>query len=261
MDNRDIDAIGIGSCVYTSVTTKRKKPTMQERNLKQQFDTLLKVTIAPALKQMGFKKKGLHFNKAVNNIFQCFNIQKDKWNSNESLSFTFNVGYYCGKINSVFQETNVSISSPQINDCFIQGRISDLTHKKEQWYELGKTESFERVTSQVNNDIQVFLKQHFEKYNSLEKLKGLVGTNDIERTSMIPPLSQFVFLMITNQKEAATKQIKEEYKNALEPQSSTHTFNYPDGRSKIYTSNPSVNQYYITNLEKYAKYFGIELKG
>ncbi|MGF1636826.1 MAG: DUF4304 domain-containing protein, partial [Cyclobacteriaceae bacterium] len=68
---------------------------MPEANLKEHFDDILRLTIAPALKEMGFKKKGQHFNRQINDIYQCFNIQKSKWNSyNESLSFTFNVGFY-----------------------------------------------------------------------------------------------------------------------------------------------------------------------
>ncbi|MFD2034489.1 DUF4304 domain-containing protein [Belliella marina] len=108
---------------------------MQEAKLKQQFDDLLKFTIAPALKNLEFKKKGLHFNRKVNDIFQCLNIQKSKWNSyDESVSFTFNLGFYYGKINSVLSETEVSILSPCVNDCFIQGRIGSLTKNIDHWF-------------------------------------------------------------------------------------------------------------------------------
>lgn len=233
---------------------------MEEVNLKKQFDDILKVTIAPTLKQMGFKKKGLHFCKEVNDIFQCFNIQINKWNSyNEKFSFTFNIGFYCEKINNVLREKEESNLFPQVNDCFIQLRIRDLTQKIEHWYELSNNISFEVITSEVTNDIELFLLPHFEKYNSLEKLKDFVGAIGLENNK-ISSLGKFVFLMITNQIEAANKQIREEYKNALEPQSTTHTINYPNGTSKIYTYQPSVNEHFIANLEKYAKNYGIELK-
>lgn len=170
------------------------------------------------------------------------------------------MGFYCGKINSVLRETNVLILSHQINNCIIQERIGNLTHNKDHWYELSYKGSFELVTSQVTIDIESFLIPHFEKYNSLDKLKELVLKNDIDRTYLISPLSHFVFLMITNQIETAAKKIKTEYENALEPQSNTHTINYPDGTSKVYTSHPFVNQTFIDNLEKFAKFYNIELK-
>lgn len=233
---------------------------MEEVNLKKQFDDILKVTIAPTLKQMGFKKKGLHFCKKVNDIFQCFNIQRNKWNSsNEKFSFTFNIGFYCEKINNVLREKEESNWFPQVNDCFIQLRIGNLIYKKDYWYEFVNIYSFEKVNDQVYKDIEFVLKSYFEKYNSLGNLKDFAGAIGLEN-NLISPLGKFVFLMITNQIEAANKQIREEYKNALEPQSTTHTINYPNGTSKIYTYQPSVNEHFIANLEKYAKNYGIELK-
>jgi hypothetical protein len=233
---------------------------MQEANLKQQFDDILESTVAPALKGLGFKKKGLHFNRSVNEISQCFNIQKSKWNSyDESISFTFNLGFYYGKINNVLSEKEESVLSPQVNDCFIQGRIGNLTKRKDHWYELNNKESFEVIREQVAHHIKFFLIPHFEKYNSLENLVELVDKNEGDRIYMISPMGKFIFLMITNQKEVAGKHIKFEYKNALNPQETTHTINYPNGTSKVYTSKPYVNQTFVDHIEKFAKYYGIEL--
>lgn len=233
---------------------------MQEANLKQQFDDIIKLTITPALKGLGFKKKGLHFNRSVNDIFQCLNIQKSKWNSyDESISFTFNLGFYSGKINSILTEKEDSILSPQVNDCFIQGRIGNLTKRKDHWYELNNKESFEVIREQIENHIECLLIPHFEKYNFIEKLVQLVEKNESDRIYMISPIGKFILLMITNQKEVATKHIKVEYESALNPQETTQTINYPNGTSKVYTSKPYVNQAYIDFIKKFAKYYGIEL--
>ncbi|MBB6329039.1 hypothetical protein FHS59_004703 [Algoriphagus iocasae] len=243
-----------------NVTTKHKKTAMQEANLKQQFDDILESTVVPVLKGLGFKKKELHFNRSLNEISQCLNIQKSKWNSyDESISFTFNLGFYYGKINSVLSEKEESILSPQVNDCFIQGRIGNLTKRKDHWYELNNKESFEVIREQVAYHIKCFLIPHFEKYNFLENLVELVDKNEGDRIYMISPMGKFIFLMITNQKEVAAKHIKVEYKNALNPQETTHTINYPNGTSKVYTSKPHVNQVYVDFIKKISDYYEIEL--
>lgn len=148
----------------------------------------------------------------MNDIFQCLNIQKSKWNSyDESISFTFNLGFYSGKINSILTEKEDSILSPQFNDCFIQGRIGNLTKRKDHWYELNNKESFEIIREQVANHIESFLIPHFEKYNSLAKLVELVELvekNKGDRVYMISPIGKFILLMITNQKEVVIKHIK-----------------------------------------------------
>lgn len=233
---------------------------MPEANLKQHFDNILKLTIAPALKEMGFKKKGQHFSRQVNDIYQCFNVQKSKWNSyNESLSFTFNIGFYSELLNNILRGNEVQTDYPNTTDCFIQGRLGSISHSRDHWYELSNRMKFESVNADVKYDIEKYLITLFNKHNSLENLKELVVKNAKNRTFLISPISQFVFLMTTNQTEFAVNELKKEYKNAMTPQSTTQTINYPDGRSKVYTSKPYINQSFIDSIEKYAKFYDIEL--
>jgi hypothetical protein len=233
---------------------------MPEANLKQHFDNILKLTIAPALKEMGFKKKGQHFSRQVNDIYQCFNVQKSKWNSyNESLSFTFNIGFYSELLNNILRGNEIQTDFPNTTDCFIQGRLGSISHSRDHWYELSNRMKFELVNANVKNDIERYLITLFNKHNSLENLKELVLKNAENRTFLISPISQFVFLMTTKEIEFAVEELKKEYKNALRPQSTTQTINYPDGRSKVYTSKPYINQSFIDSIEKYAKYYNIEL--
>lgn len=234
---------------------------MLEANLKQHFDNILKLTIAPALKEMGFKKKGQHFSRQVNDIYQCFNIQKSKWNSyNESLSFTFNIGFYSELLNKILRGSGAQTDFPNTTDCFIQGRLGSISHSRDHWYELSNRIKFESVNAAVKSDIENYLNIFFNKYNSLDNLKGLVLKNAKNRTFLISPISQFVFLMTTKETEFAVKELKKEYKNALTPQPTTQTINYPDGGSKVYTSKPYINQSFIDSIEKYAKYYDIELE-
>ena len=67
------------------------------KSASQKFTNVLEEGITPILKENGFKKKGQNYFKAIGEIGQIVNIQKDKWNSKDEIKFTINLGIFCEK--------------------------------------------------------------------------------------------------------------------------------------------------------------------
>src|SRR5690606_25302029 len=66
---------------FTLPASVKDRHRMTPDNLKNDFDEICKGTIIPFFKELGFKKKTLHFSRQINDITQCFNVQKSQWNS------------------------------------------------------------------------------------------------------------------------------------------------------------------------------------
>lgn len=229
---------------------------MTADNLKTDFDEIFKGIVVPFFKDLGFKRKTQHFARPTNDITQCFNVQKSQWNSYyDSLSFTFNLGFYNETIRTLSWGQEIPTDFPKTTDCFIQDRLGTY-HKRDHWYELSKRVDRNKVAEHVKSDLEKYLKPLFEDYKSLDDLKQFAEKNT---GFILSPYSHIVFLMTTNQIDKGKQLIKEQYKIALTPQVTTQTINYPDGRSEVKTSKPYINQHYVDGIERLAKHYAVEL--
>lgn len=225
---------------------------MTPDNLKTDFDEIFKGVIMPFFKDLGFKRKTQHFARQINDITQCFNVQKSQWNSyHDSLSFTFNLGFYNKTIRTLSWGQEIPTEFPKTTDCFIQDRLGTYSHKRDQWYELSKRVDRNKVAEQVKNDLDKYLKPLFDEYQSLDDLKKFSEKNT---GYLLSPYGQIVFLMLTGQIEKGKQFIKEQYKISLTPQTITDTINFPDGTKKE-NIRTYINQHYIDSIERLAKHY------
>jgi len=232
---------------------------MSAENLKTEFDEILKETIIPFLKGFGFKRKSQNFYRQVNDIGQCFNVQRSQWNSyNDSVVFTFNLGFFSQEIFRIVSERTEVIVFPKTTDCFIQHRLGYYSHGRDHWYELARNIKKEDVKKQIGMDLANHLKPLFDKYTSLEALKGLVDKDEKNVGPVFAPYYLIVFYMTTGQTGKGVQTIKESYVKALKPMTVTDTVNYPDGRSETKTRT-SMNQHYINGIERLAKFYDVTL--
>lgn len=229
-------------------------------NLKTDFDILCKETIIPFFKESGFKRKALHFSKQTNDLTQCFNVQKSQWNSyNDSIDFTFNFGFYNAEISSIVDDKVIQLEFPKTYDCFIYNRLGIFSHKRDHWYTLSKNIDTSKTAEQIKTDLEKYLKPIFENYDSLEKLQLFLDKDSKYISPTFSPYYLIAFYMTTGQIEKGNNIIKEHYKKALNPQQSTHTINFPDGRQQV-KSETSINQHYIDNIKRFAKKYNVELE-
>ena len=234
----------------------KNKQNMTPDNLKTDFDEIFKGIIVPFFKDLGFKRQTQHFSRKTNDVTQCFNVQKSQWNSyHDSLSFTFNLGFYNETIRTLSWGQEIPTAFPKTTDCFIQDRLGTYSHKGDHWYELSKRVDRNKVAEQVKIDLDKYLKPLFENNKSLDDLKQFSEKNT---GFLLSPYSHIVFLMTTGQIEKGKGLIKEKHKVALAPQTVTDTINLPDGtkKEKVRTY---INQHYIDNIERLAKYYKVEL--
>lgn len=230
---------------------------MTTDNLKADFDEIFKGVIVPFFKELGFKRKTQHFSRQTNDIVQCFNVQKSQWNSyHDSLSFTFNLGFYNEAIRTLSCGQEILTDFPKTTDCFIQDRLGTYSHKSDQWYELSKRVDRNKVAEQVKNDLEKYVKPLFDNYQTLDDLKRFSEKNT---GFLLSPYGEIVFLMMTGQSEKGKQFIKEQYKIALTPQTITDTINFPDGTKKE-TTKTYINQHYIESIERLSKHYDIELE-
>ncbi|WP_243345977.1 DUF4304 domain-containing protein [Parabacteroides sp. FAFU027] len=230
---------------------------MTPDNLKTDFDEIFKGIIIPFFKDLGFRRKAQHFSRQTNDITQCFTVQKSQWNSyNDSLSFTFNLGFYNEEIRTLSLGRELPTNFPKTTDCFIYDRLGSYSHKCDHWYELSKRVDRTKVAGQVKSDLEKYLKPLFEEYKSLDDLKRYSERNT---GFLLSPYGKIVFLMMTDQMERGKQLIKEQHKLALTPQMTTQIINYPDGRKEEKKSKPYINQYYVDHIERLARHYDIEL--
>jgi hypothetical protein len=243
--------------VFLATSVTNGKHHMTPDNLKADFDEIFKGIVVPFFKGLGFKRKAQHFARQTNEITQCFNVQKSQWNSYyDSLSFTFNLGFYNETIRTLAWGQEMSTDLPKTTDCFIQHRLGFYSHEHDHWYKLGNRADRQRVAEQVKGDLEKHLRPLLENYQSLNDLRNFFKENN---GFFLSPYVQIVFLMITGQNEKGKLFIKEQHKISLTPQITTQTVNYPDGSSEVKTSKPYINHHYIDELERLAKHYNIEL--
>jgi hypothetical protein len=233
--------------------------SVQKTDLKKNFDEICRGTIIPFFKEFGFKRKTLHFTRQINDVTQCFNVQKSQWNSyDDSVTFTFNFGFYNADISSIVAGKEIQNEFPKTYDCFIQNRLGTFSHNRDHWYTLSKNIDATKTAEQIKNDLEKYLKPLFENYTSLENLKQFLDKDEKYISPTLSPYYLIAFYMLTNQAEKGRKTIKEHYKKSLIPQTTTDTIVFPDGtrQEKVKTY---INQHYTDSIKKLADKYDVEL--
>lgn len=233
---------------------------MPKDNLNTEFEQIMKDTISPYFKRIGFKKKTLHFARQINDIIQVFNVQKSQWNSyHDDLSFTFNVGFYNDLLFLESWDRKETTDFPKHYDCQIQFRLGQFSHQRDHWYKLSPRIDYRKVSESIENDLNNYLLPLLGKYQTLNSLSDLIGKyNWID--NVIGPYNKITILWHTGHKDKAKKELLVSYKNALIPKSSISVINYPDGRKEEKKSKPMINQSFIDNLERLAILYNIKIE-
>ncbi|WP_342332890.1 DUF4304 domain-containing protein [Pedobacter sp. FW305-3-2-15-E-R2A2] len=233
-----------------------------DRDIDLEFKSLVKNCIVPFFKSLGFKKSNLNFNRTINGVVQCANVQKSQWNHHERISFTINLGFY--------NETVFRISKDRINDskfikvdeCFASVRTGHLIYDHDYWYEINLESDFPEIEERVINDLNQHLLPLFEELQTLSSLCEVLRITREDRP----------FNLMINRNDLAVLELEfgdfqngrdiliNQYKEAIIPKSTSHKTIYPDGREEVRWSEPRVNSFQIENLERIAQQYKIELE-
>lgn len=228
-----------------------KKETKAERNLQLEFDEIIKNLVFPFFKELGFKKSGNVFNKKTTELTQVVNIQKSRWNHQDNVSFTFNIGFFVAEIYS----ENWNKEIPKIirdYDCQICFRLGQVIKGNDYWYELNNNTEKVNLEIEIYKHLEDYLKPIIKKNVDLNSLKELILNEEKVglRTAEIYKIN--IFLKV-GEIEKAKELLNKEYLNALNPEDYVSKTVYPDGTEEIKTSKSKINVEYVERLKKIAK--------
>lgn len=126
--------------------------------------------ITDYLKDNDFKKRGNHFFKSNGSIGYCVNIQNDKWNNDNQIRFTLNVGIFTEAfwLKSLdFKKTGIIPTFPKEYECAIRERIGDLLPVKEdKWYCITSGTDVMKLWSEIERDLNEYIQPFFARYNT-----------------------------------------------------------------------------------------------
>ena len=227
------------------------------REFQKEFDEIVKQTIGPFFKGLGFKKNGNGFNRRTHDIIQMANIQKSQWNHTDNVSFTFNIGFF----NEEIYKDSWDKALPKFireYDCQVHFRLGHITKQTDYWYELNENVTVVELQNEIRNHLDNFLKPILESVQSMRSMKEFITTKADFRQTM-PTAYQILLLLKTGDRDKAERLLRDEYKDSLTPKESVSITNYPDGRREEKISKPTINKVYVDRLKRLASLNKIEL--
>lgn len=228
-----------------------KKESKAERNLQLEFDEILKSLIFPFFKELGFRKNGNGFNKKTSELTQVVSIQKSRWNHQDNISFTFNIGFFVAEM--YIEDWNKEIPKfIREYDCQIRFRLGQVVKGNDYWYELNNNIEKVDLEIEIYKHLQDYLKPIIEKNNDLNSLKELI-LNDEEIGLTTAELSKIKIFLKVGEIEKAKELLNKAYFNALNPEDYVSKTVFPDGTEEVKTSKSKINTEYVERLKKIGK--------
>jgi hypothetical protein len=149
-------------------------------------------TIQPFLKSIGFKKKGLQWNRDRGDFVDVLTVQEAKHSTSAKQVFTLNLGVAVKSCHEAVWQKLLS-SSVSEADCPVRLRLGDLIQGKpfgdanDQWWEVeGGTQSAQLIGEQIVDalkDMGIPFLERFETFGAvadhLKKVRGWQAKNPL----------------------------------------------------------------------------------
>ncbi|XDD45242.1 DUF4304 domain-containing protein [Leptospira sp. WS39.C2] len=140
------------------------------------LEKIIREEIGPNLKNLGFKKKGLNWNKNLQSHVLCLNIQSSMYNTSDQSKFTINFGVFNSEAFEIFYNKNPP-DFPKEIDCFIRIRIGDLLSSYEDfWYTIDNNTEYENLRDSIENHFEHFIIPFLEKLAKIDDLLNYLLT-------------------------------------------------------------------------------------
>ncbi|MBD2756582.1 DUF4304 domain-containing protein [Spirosoma validum] len=187
---------------------------MAATELISSFEGLLKDTVHPFFKELGFKRKTKHWARQTNDIVQAFNVQRGLYSSYyNSLSFTLNIGFYNEQIfREVWNREDVPIF-PKYYSCPLNFRLGIVSHQGDHWYELSSRVSMEELKNRLASDLDQFAYPLFNTCQSLASWLVLLSRYSINQICH-SPIDQIAVLWNLGCKQETADRLRSSYKKA-----------------------------------------------
>ncbi|MGO4501047.1 DUF4304 domain-containing protein [Paenibacillus sp. 2RAB27] len=126
---------------------------------------VVKETIAPLLKEEGFKKQGNNFAQVFSDFSTTVNIQSSKWNTQDEVEFFFNTGIYIEELFGTVHLYPKPTFPMEINSV-LRIRGTELT-KTDSWYKLTIDTNVEQLKRMIIKDIAEYILPHLRQFESI----------------------------------------------------------------------------------------------
>ncbi|MBD3920015.1 DUF4304 domain-containing protein [Paenibacillus sp. PR3] len=131
--------------------------------------------ITPKMNNLGFKKSSYNYYKKVDDTLGiCFNLQPNKYNDQEEVRFTFNVGTFVPNAYEVYINLNSNNELPKFPkeyNCIERKRIGNLKKTTDLWYTLNPSTDIETVHKEVSNDLDHYIIPYIQGINQRKLLE------------------------------------------------------------------------------------------
>lgn len=226
------------------------------QDLAKSLSSIISKTISPLLREQGFKRQGQNFFCDLGEIGQAFNVQKNKWNSKEACSFTFNLGLIHYQIHK--EAGHIALPKfPKEYHCDIRLRIGRLKeYERDFWYEMHQGSSMTNISNLIHRDMVNYVLPFFKQHQDPTTWPSLIASRN---NIWLPYKVKFLILDKYASSESAISFLQARYDEALVPTSGTK-MEKVDGEWVNVETPPSVNQSWINHIEVFAQERKVKLR-
>ena len=156
--------------------------------------------LAPSLKQAGFRRSGMTFYRQNGEALQVVNVQSNRWNSNESGSFTINVGVDFAEVAKLMPGYLPMSATPKEYCCILRIRVGDLMPAgKDHWWAITPKTNVEELSAELVGIWTSNIEPWLDKLKTVSSL----ASQPKPSTWQNPYLRAAANVLVGNQAEAA----------------------------------------------------------
>ena len=164
----------------------------------KQIDAIIKAHLAPALRGLGFKKKGRNFRRPVSDATQVINVQASMSNVGTEGKFTVNLGLYFPAA-APFVCRYQEVEDPTVLDCPVSKRIGPLMPERQDfWWSVGSATDLDSLSRAVTISVEQYAVPWLDRFSLLKE----AAAGDLRRGE---PIGQAALLFAAGDRAAAVR--------------------------------------------------------
>jgi hypothetical protein len=169
------------------------------------LSAVLKRSATAFLRPLGFKKTRNTYLCLLEDVQWIVCVQRDRWNTKDTASFTLNVGIYCPRVFHLYYNV-VPPVIPEDCDCVIRNRIGILSDfNLDVWWTFSESDDAELVDEAMASDINRRLQEDalpfLQRFRSQQDILAFLEGPTVFRKRFcmaMPPTVTFSYIAILN---------------------------------------------------------------
>lgn len=181
------------------------------------LDSLIKVTMTPLLKKVGFKKKGRCWNKQVGDLVHVIQLQVSRYNTADDGSFTLNIGVFHSQVFSIIWDKYPPRHVP-IENCIFSVRVGFIDAAQQNsndvydiWWSIDSKTNMEALLEEIDVSISEKILPFLSRLSDAASVLECIERTNRYRNEM--PLCRLNHAVLSSlvgmDKDRAIKEIEE----------------------------------------------------